>query len=198
MDGLIAVVGASGVGKTSLVRSLSKTGKFAVAYEQHAERPFQDLFKQDARYALANQLDYLLFRAGQEKELRASPKIGLIDGGLDLDFHGFTRLFCACGLLSDPEFDLCRRFYELIRQLLPPPNLVIYLTASQEIIRHRLSSRGRINIASAEDTLLFNSFLEEWLKTISPLELLHLDVSAELPGYDRSIQLILAQMRKSF
>ena len=64
------------------------------------ERPFQALFKQDARYALANQLDYLLFRAEQEKELSASHKIGLVDGGLDLDFHGFTRLFHARGLLE--------------------------------------------------------------------------------------------------
>ena len=93
MGNLIAIVGASGVGKTSLVHALNKASNFAVAYEQHNERPFQVLFQQDARYALANQLDYLLYRAEQEKELRASPKIGLIDGGLDLDFHGFTRLF---------------------------------------------------------------------------------------------------------
>jgi deoxyadenosine/deoxycytidine kinase len=198
MGRLIAVVGASGVGKTSLVQALTKTGSFTVAYEKHAERPFQALFKQDARYALANQLDYLLFRAEQEKELRASPEIGLVDGGLDLDFHGFTRLFCARGLLSGPEFDLCRRFYELLRHLLPQPELIIHLTAGDSIIRQRLASRERINIASAEDTLLFNSFLEEWLKTISPLKLLKLDVSMEAIGYEKSISLIMAQIRTLF
>ena len=198
MGRLIAVVGASGVGKTSLVQALTKTGSFVVAYEKHAERPFQALFKQDARYALANQLDYLLFRAEQEKDLRASPGIGLVDGGLDLDFHGFTRLFCARGLLSDPEFDLCRRFYELFRQYLPQPELIIYLTAGESLIRHRLASRERINIASAEDTLLFNSFLEEWLRTISPLKLLKLDVSAESLVYEKSVSLIMAQIRTLF
>src|SRR6266508_188647 len=121
MNKLISIVGASGVGKTALVQALSKTGKFTIAYEEHAERPFQALFKNDARYALANQIDYLLLRAEQEKALRASPKIGLIDGGLDLDFHGFTRLFHRRGLLTDPEFDLCRRVYHFIRELLPHP-----------------------------------------------------------------------------
>jgi deoxyadenosine/deoxycytidine kinase len=57
---LISIVGASGVGKTSLVRVLSETGMFAHAYEQHTERPFQALFKENRQYALANQIDYLL------------------------------------------------------------------------------------------------------------------------------------------
>ena len=194
MGKLIAVVGASGAGKTSLVHALTNTGNFAVAYEQHAERPFQTLFKGDSLYALANQLDYLLYRTEQEKELRASAKIGLVDGGLDLDFHGFTRLFHARGLLSDPEFDLCRRFYELTRQFLPLPDLIIHLIASEEVIRQRLAWRERINIASVEDTALFNSFLDEWLGTISPSKLLQLDVSEESPGYEKSLQVILAQV----
>ena len=121
MPKLISVVGASGVGKTAFVKALSKTGKFAIAYEQHAERPFQALFKDDPRYALANQMDYLLLRAEQERMPRTSPQIGLMDGGLDLDFHGFTRLFHSAGLLSDPEYDLCRRLYAFIRDLPAEP-----------------------------------------------------------------------------
>ena len=106
MSKLIAIIGASGVGKTALVRALARhhppalrssrrgnpvTG-FVTAYEEHAERPFQALFQNDPRYALANQMDYLLLRAEQERTLRVGPQPGLIDGGLDLDFHGFTRL----------------------------------------------------------------------------------------------------------
>ena len=197
MGKLIAVVGASGVGKTSIVQVLTKTGDFAVAYEQHTERPFQTLFKRDSRFALANQLDYLIYRTEQEKQLRASPKIGLVDGGLDLDFHGFTHLFHALGLLSDPEFDLCRRFYELTRQLLPPPDLIIHLIAEEEIIQKRLAKRERINIASANDTALFNSFLDEWLVTVPPSKLLKLDVSLESPGYENSFQAIFAQIETS-
>ena len=197
MSKLIAIVGASGVGKTALVSALAKAYDFDTAYEQHAERPFQSLFKNDARYALANQIDYLLLRAEQERKLRESRHIGLIDGGLDLDFYGFTRLFHRRFLLTDPEFDLCKRVYELIRQSLPRPELIVRLKADEITVADRLSTRERINIASAEDTTLFNTFLDEWLASMPSARLLELDVSNESLAYEKSIDIILDKI-KSF
>src|SRR6266540_3441334 len=213
MGKLISIVGASGTGKTTLTRALERAYPFQTAYEEHRERPFQALFKQDKRYALANQIDYLLMRAEQERELRFSSNSALMDGGLDLDFHGFTRLFHARGLLTDPEYDLCRRFYYLLRSpstsltvraassgtpvrngrtgLLPLPDLIIHLTASRQVIEARLNQRDRINIATTEDIELFNSFLDEWLETIPQHQILHLDVSTEGPAYSQIIPRIL-------
>ena len=188
---LIAIVGASGVGKTALVQALAKTGHFATAYEGHAERPFQALFKSLTRYAVANQMDYFLLRAEQEKQLRASSQIGLIDGGLDLDFYGFTRLFHYRNLLSDSEFDLCRRMYNFIREIMPPPELLVRLNADLETVASRLSTRDRINIASAEDTALFKSFLDAWLAEIPSNQIIELDVSNESLDYNRSVNMIL-------
>ena len=198
MGKLIAIVGASGVGKTALVSALAKARAecyaieaFETAYEQHTERPFQSLFKTDARYALANQIDYFLLRAEQEKNLRASPHTGLLDGGLDLDFHGFTRLFHSRCLLTDPEFDLCQRVYEFIREQLPRPELIIRLRADESTVAGRLSTRDRINIASAEDNSLFNVFLDQWLASIPSDQMLELDVSNETLGYEKSVKTIL-------
>jgi deoxyadenosine/deoxycytidine kinase len=95
MGKLIVVVGYTGVDKTALVRALCKQGPFVAGLEEHNERPFQRVFKTDARYALANQLDYLLLRTEQELLLRQLPQTGLMDGGLEMGFHGFTRLFHA-------------------------------------------------------------------------------------------------------
>lgn len=202
MSKLIAIVGASGVGKTALVSALANARAeyfaidvFETAYEQHTERPFQSLFKNDARYALANQIDYFLLRAEQEKILRASPRIGVIDGGLDLDFYGFTRLFHKRGLLTDPEFDLCRRLYEFIREHLPRPDLIIRLRANERAIADRLSTRERINIASAEDNSLFNLFLDQWLASIPPDQILDLDVSNETLGYEQSVGIIFEKIK---
>jgi len=188
---LISIVGASGVGKTAFVRALSNTGRFHIAYEQHTERPFQTRFKQDQSLALANQIDYLLLRAEQEKELRAVSQIGLIDGGLDLDFHGFTRLFLSRSLLNQNEFDLCRRLYMFIRADLPAPEFIIRLNADLETVAGRLSRRDRVNIANAEDTALFNSYLDEWLADIPSYQLLTIDVSNETMEYTRSTSLVL-------
>ena len=191
MNKLIIIVGPSGVGKTTLTRALSERHDFAIAYEQHTERPFQTLFKHDPKYALANQLDYLLYRAEQERELRQSGKPALMDGGLDLDFHGFTRLFHMRGWLTNEEFDLCRRFHSLTRSLLPPPDLIIALSASAKTISERLASRNRINIASSEDAELLSRFMNEWLESISGEKIIRLDITQEDRDYARSAAIIL-------
>ena len=198
MNKLISIVGTSGVGKTSLVEALSKTGCFSIAYEQLAERPFQALFKSDARYALANQIDYLLFRAEQERTLRAASKIGLLDGGLDLDFYGFTRLFHSRGLLAEPEYDLCRRLYAFIRAALPIPELIVRLCADDKTVASRLSRRDRINIASAADTAVFNSFLDEWLASLPSDQVFELDVTHETLAYEQSVNVILEKIYTTF
>ena len=195
MNKLIVIVGASGVGKTTLMHALCGQYEFSTAFEQHEERPFQALFKQNPAYALANQLDYLLLRAEQERALRASDKPALMDGGFDLDFHGFTRLFHTRGWLSAAEFDLCRRFYTLTRQLLPPPNLIIALHADSKIVRERLASRNRINIASADDAELLESYVAEWLDSVPESNILRLDVSKENIQYPTSVPLILDKIR---
>ena len=191
MNKLIVIVGASGVGKTTLAQALSTQRKFAMALEQHNERPFQALFKQDAKYALANQMDYLLYRAEQERELREGDIPALMDGGLDLDFYGFTRLFHTRGLLNDNEYDLIRRFFFYTRSLLPPPDLVVALSADAHIISQRLASRNRINIASSEDAGLLEGYVTEWLESIPEKNILRLNVSQEDVQFKNSVRIIL-------
>ncbi|MBT3313026.1 MAG: deoxynucleoside kinase [Anaerolineae bacterium] len=177
MSKLITFVGVSGVGKTTLARALAATGDFATGFEQHDTRPFQHLFDEDKRYALPNQIDYFLLRAEQERLLRADPRPALVDGGLDVDFHGFARLFHTRGYLNDAEFELCKRLYEQLRLALPMPELVVYLIASEEVVQQRLASRDRVNIATAEDAGLLKKYLDEWLEVLPEEIVLKFDVS---------------------
>jgi deoxyadenosine/deoxycytidine kinase len=194
MNKMIILVGVSGVGKTTLASLLAKRGALRLALEEHNERPFQILFKHDPKYALANQLDYLLYRAEQERALREGNKPALMDGGLDLDFHGFTRLFHAHGWLSNAEFDLCLRFYSLTRDLLPFPDLIVALNASTQSIRERLVARDRINIASSDDAELLSQFIDEWLASLPQEKVLKLDTSQEGKDYSQSIHTILKRI----
>ncbi len=180
MGKIIVVVGNSGVGKTTLCRALAAARPFAVGLEQHAERPFQALMAADPpRFALANQVDYLLLRAEQERALRQSPEIGLIDGGLDLDFHAFTRLFHRRGYLSAAEFALCERLYREFRALLGPPNLILYLTAPMPIVEARYAARGRpLEIAQRDDLDLMERLIEEWMASERTAPVIPIDAAA--------------------
>jgi deoxyadenosine/deoxycytidine kinase len=195
MGKIIAVVGTTGVGKTSLVRALCKKATFEVGLEQHKERPFQEVFKTNPNYALPNQIDYMLFRAEQEQYMRKSAHSGLVDGGLDLDYHGFTRLFYFRGWLSKEEYYLCERLYAIIRANLPPPELVIHLTAKPEVIYQRLQDRKRINIADPKDVAKLAAYLNSWLSTISTSRFIQLDVSENDPGYRHLLQTLLPRLQ---
>ncbi len=195
MAKLITFVGVSGVGKTTLARALAVSGDFATGFEQHDTRPFQHLCDQDKRYTFHNQIDYFLLRAEQERILRRDPRPALLDGGLDVDFHGFARLFHTRGYLSDAEFDLCKRLYEQLRLALLAPELVVYLTASDEVVRERLAGRERVNIATADDAGLLKKYLEEWLETLPQESVLRFDVSESDMGYSEILPVLINKTR---
>ncbi len=181
MGTLIAIVGNTAVGKTTLVRCLSAAASFLTGLEQHGERPFQQAFAADlSRYALANQIDYLLLRAEQEQAIRTRAGIGLVDGGLDEDFQVFARHFWAKGYLSDAEFALCQRFYVLTRQLLPPPDLFIYLTAPLPVLERRFAERGRaLEIARRTDIAELDELVTAWMRSEQTTPIISVDASGD-------------------
>lgn len=181
MGKLITIVGNSGVGKTTLAAELCRRASFAVGLEQHTERPFQALMAADPRrYALANQVDYLLLRAEQERAIRARPEPGLVDGGLDLDFYGFTRLFHLKGYLDDAEYAICARLYVTLRDLLGPPDLILYLTAPLAVIEQRYAARGRqLEIARLEDLALMDQLIADWVTSAADVPVLQVDAGLD-------------------
>ena len=181
MGKVIVIVGNSGVGKTTLADGLCRFRPFASGLEQHAERPFQALMAADpARYALANQVDYFLLRAEQERAVRHGPRHGLIDGGLDLDFHGFTRLFHHKGYLSAAEYALLGRLHGELRALLGPPDLILYLTAPLPVVEARYARRGRpLEIAQREDLALMEQFVGDWMAANRDAPVIAIDAAAE-------------------
>jgi deoxyadenosine/deoxycytidine kinase len=181
MGKLITIVGNNASGKTTLTKLLGQEAGFNAYIETHEDRPFQPLFSKDVqRYALPNQLDFMLRRAEQERQIRAGEAAGVQDGGLDQDFHLYTRLFHHKGFLDDQEFDLCRRTYEALRAGLPAPNLVVWLRAPLDLLRQRIQARARMidleQIATMDDLPILEGFLEEWLSSMDPSMVLSMDI----------------------
>lgn len=190
---LLAIVGSSGVGKTTFARALSAASGYRLALEQHSTRPFQALFSNNlTRYALANQVDYLLLRAEQERHIRQSAGFGIVDGGLDQDFFIFTRLFYAKGYLDGAEFALCERLYRQLRAGLPSPDLTVWFEAPPEVIADRFAARQRaLQIAQIEDLHQISILLQEWLAENPPHPVITLDVAQSTVDYRVEIDRVL-------
>jgi deoxyguanosine kinase len=68
------------------------------------------------------------------------------------------KLF-ACLNLSDQELDVYSRYYDLFRQNLPAPDLVIYLQASPEVLKKRLKKKN-----APSEKAISDDYLEEVIK----------------------------------
>lgn len=198
MGNLITIIGNNGSGKTTLARALGSLPGFTAYLESHTDRPYQHLFSQDVfRYALPNQMDYLLRRAEQERIIRDGSQTGVQDGGLDQDFYLYTQLFHHKGFLGDRDFSLCRRTYQALRAGLPHPDLVVRLNAPLELLRQRLQARARTldleRIVTLDDLPVLEKLLDNWLAQSPPIRLLEVDIQAEDSSFSSAVAQILAR-----
>ncbi len=193
MGKLITITGVSGTGKTTFTQELGDKTGLHVYLEQLPPSPFHKEAVSDAdKFMLQNQMDFLLYRADQETEIRKSGNAGIVDGGLETDYYVFTRLFHQRGLLSDAGFNLCTRFYHLTRSLIPPPDLIVYLKASIEVISERFLRRQReVEVSRLEDLVAQQVLIETWLAAEKTSRIITFDADKDNVDYSQSIDKLL-------
>jgi len=137
----IAVEGAIGAGKTSLVNLLEQQYGARVILEENDSNPFIAKFYEDQEtYSFQTQIFFLLSRYNQYMELAQRD---LFNSVVVIDYLFQRDKIFAQLNLEDHEYHLYEQIYNLISSKAPKPDLVIFLQASTEVLLERVSKRGR-------------------------------------------------------
>ena len=137
----IAVEGAIGAGKTSLVSLLEKQYGARVILEENDSNPFISKFYEDQEtYSFQTQIFFLLSRYNQYMELAQRD---LFNSVVVIDYLFQRDKIFAQLNLEDHEYRLYEQIFNLIGPKAPKPDLVIFLQASTDVLMERVAKRGR-------------------------------------------------------
>jgi len=141
LNGYIAIEGVIGVGKTSLAQALARRIDGETIEEPFEDNPFLERFYTDPEpWAFQTQLFFLFSRFRQLQEARQP---SLFARGTVCDYLFAKDVIFAHATLSDDELNLYHQIYDLLRERVPVPDLVIYLQAPTSTLMGRIQHRGR-------------------------------------------------------
>ena len=135
----IAVEGPIRVGKSTLCQVIAET-LHAQRITEPERNPFLRSFY-DGEHGAAFQAQFAFLIARYEQlcslDVKRNPnKTYVADYIFEKD-----KLF-ACLNLGDAELEVYNRYYDLFRQNVPTPDLVIYLQATPEVLKKRLKKKN--------------------------------------------------------
>ncbi len=151
----IAIEGNIGAGKTTLAHMLSKHFNSRLVLEEFGDNPFLPKFYENpGQYAFPLELFFMAERYKQLKDLIHTKDMFQ---SLTVADYLFTKcLLFAKVNLSEEEFRLYHKLYDIIRQPLIQPDLLIYLHVPVQKLQQNIRKRNRSYEQSIADEYLFN------------------------------------------
>lgn len=166
MKKFVAIAGNIGVGKSTLVTMLSQRLESQPFYEPVSENPYlADFYANMAAWSFHSQIFFLTRRLRAHYELSQNPNSVVQDRSVYEDAEIFAQNLYLQGYLKQRDYETYRDLYETAVQLLPPPDLLIYLRASVPTLLHRISRRGRDfeRSITADYLQALNDLYETWI-----------------------------------
>ncbi len=151
----IAIEGNIGAGKTTLAHVLSKQLNARLVLEEFADNPFLPKFYENQQqYAFPLELFFMAERYKQLKELIHTKDLFQ---NVTVSDYLFTKcLLFAKVNLTEEEFRLYHKLYDIIRQPLIQPDLLIYLHVPVQKLQKNIRKRNRAYELNIPDEYLFN------------------------------------------
>lgn len=166
MKKFVAVAGNIGVGKSTLVGMLCKRLDSQPFYEPVSENPYlEDFYADMSAWAFHSQIFFLTRRLRAHYELGQQPHSVVQDRSVYEDAEIFAHNLYLQGHIKERDYETYRELYETSVQLLPPPDLLIYLRASVETLLKRIARRGRDyeRKIAPEYLIGLNDLYESWI-----------------------------------
>lgn len=144
MGYFVAIAGNMGVGKSTLTKRLSQFLHWEPYFEPVGENPYlADFYHDMHRFAFQSQIFFLSHRLKQHSSISHSPQSILQDRSVYEDAEVFARNLYEGGFMSDRDWHTYQNIYNTLIELLPKPDLIIYLHASVDAVMERIEKRGR-------------------------------------------------------
>lgn len=140
----IAVAGNIGAGKTTLTEALSKHYKWIPQFEDVANNPYlMDFYEDMPRWSFNLQVYFLNTRLNQLLEIERGTETIIQDRTIYEDANIFAPNLHDMGLMSKRDFDNYYQFFQTLKSMVKPPDLLIYLQASVPTLVGQIQKRGR-------------------------------------------------------
>lgn len=140
----IAVAGNIGAGKTTLTTMLAKHYKWTAHFEDVEHNPYLvDFYEDMHRWSFNLQVYFLNSRLKSLAEIRAGKDSVIQDRTIYEDAYIFAPNLYEMGLMTKRDFENYSSFFQTLRKMVTPPDLLIYLKASIPTIVDQIQKRGR-------------------------------------------------------
>ena len=195
----ITIEGNIGAGKTTLSHLLSKHFNARLILEQFADNPFLPKFYENPQqFAFPLELFFMAERFKQLKDLLQQKDMFQT---LTISDYLFTKcLLFAKVNLSEDEFRLYQRIFDIIHQQLVQPDLLIYLHAPVSKLQINIKKRNRSYEQKIPDAYLF-SIQETYTNYIRQHNLKTLIVDAHHADFlsnERHLQVIIDALEHEY
>jgi deoxyadenosine/deoxycytidine kinase len=161
----IVVAGNIGVGKSTLTRMIADGLGWEPFFEPSEANPYlADFYTDMQRWSFPSQIFFLSRRLRHHRQLSLHPETVLQDRSVYEDAEIFAKNLFRQGQMTERDYRCYRELYEVLIELLPPPDLVVYLRAGVDTLLARIAQRGRDYEQHMPRAYLeqLNGLYEEW------------------------------------